>query len=231
MFTGLITDVGEVVAVEQTAAPQEGASCERAPDRAPLRVRIACRYDMQNVQLGDSIACDGVCLSVVEISERGFSVDISAETLRCSTLGGWQPGTQVNLEQALRLGDALGGHLVSGHVDAVTTLRAVAVRDGHTQWQVAIPDGYAPYIAAKGSVVLQGVSLTVNEVDAGNRWFSVNLIPHTAAHTTLGKKSVAEALNLEIDLVARYIARMLQMQQADTAPDRALPPTQEQENV
>lgn len=173
-------------------------------------MEIACPYAPDAIAPGDSIACNGVCLTVTECmpDQEGsrFSVDVSGETLSCTTLADWQVGMPVNLEMALRMGDLLGGHLVSGHVDGLATLFSIEkVGESHILWLEA-PESLQYTIAQKGSVALDGVSLTVNRVD-GNR-FSVNIIPHTWTHTTLGERKTGDRLNLEIDLIARYVARL-----------------------
>ncbi|RIA55860.1 riboflavin synthase [Dichotomicrobium thermohalophilum] len=196
MFTGIITDVGTVEAHEDG------------------RFRIACAYPADDIAIGASIACDGCCLTVTEVAQRDggavFAVDVSAETLSRTTLGDWVPGRRVNLERSLRLSDELGGHLVTGHVDAVAEI-VCATRDGEsTRFEIEVPREVAPFIAPKGSVALDGTSLTVNEV-SGTR-FGVNLIPHSLSITTWGEKRAGDRLNLEIDLLARYVARLLEAQ-------------------
>jgi riboflavin synthase len=193
MFTGLITDLGRVRRIDSSAG---GA-----------RLAIETAYDMAAVEIGASIACSGACLTVVEKGPDWFAVDVSAESLARTTIGGWKAGDRVNLEQSLRLGDTLGGHLVSGHVDAVT---AVLERrpDGDSQrFSFEIPQGLDKFIAPKGSVCLDGVSLTVNEVESGR--FGVNIIPHTAEKTTFGALKPGDRVNLEVDLIARYVARLM----------------------
>ena len=195
MFSGIIADVGII----RTAQDREGG----------LRLTIATReLGMADVQLGDSIAVNGVCLTVIEMSGANFTVDVSRETLNC-TVGLDRQGAEVNLEKALRLSDRLGGHLVSGHVDGVGEV--VQFNDLGESWLLAVraPQKLAKYIAVKGSITINGVSLTVNHV-AGSE-FSVNLIPHTLAVTTLRHLSVGASVNLEIDLIARYIERMQSM--------------------
>jgi riboflavin synthase len=199
MFTGLVTDIGEIVAVRQLA---EGLR----------RLEVACGYPRASIQEGASIACAGVCLTVVGIGEEGgrtwFAADAAAETLRLTTVGRWREGTRINLERPLRLGDELGGHLVAGHVDGVA---AVTVRDQSTDMarlELRTRHALARFIAPKGSVALDGVSLTVNEV-AGDT-FSVLIIPHTLKVTTLGQLAAGEEVNLEIDLMARYAARLIE---------------------
>jgi riboflavin synthase len=194
VFTGIVQDVGRVVSVES-----------RAGD---VRLVIACdRLDLSRAQLGDSICVQGCCLTATELSGNTFAADVSRETLALTTLGDFRPGTRVNLEPALRAGDALGGHLVSGHVDGVALVRAVSADGRSTRVVVGVPDALARYVAPKGSVAVNGVSLTINEVDANE--FGVNLIPHTQSVTTLGELSVGTRVNLEIDQVARYVARLL----------------------
>jgi riboflavin synthase len=198
MFTGIVTDIGEVVTVRPRA---EGLH----------RIRIACRYERTSIVEGASIACAGVCLTVVGIGEEDgrtwFAVDAAAETLRLTTAGRWCHGSRLNLERALKVGDELGGHIVAGHVDGLATV--VAREDATEMARVALraPAELARLIAAKGSVALGGVSLTVNEV-AGDT-FSVLVIPHTLQVTTLGALAVGDDINLEVDLIARYAARLL----------------------
>lgn len=201
MFTGIVTDIGEVVAVRPRG---EGLH----------RLKIACSYERASIMEGASIACSGVCLTVVGIGEDEgrcwFAVDAAAETLRLTTAGRWRHGTKINLERALKYGDELGGHVVAGHVDG---LAAVMAREDLTEMaRVALraPPELARFVAPKGSVTLDGVSLTVNEV-AGDT-FSVLIIPHTLKVTTLGDLKVGDEVNLEVDLMARYAARL-----ADTA--------------
>jgi riboflavin synthase len=193
MFTGIITDIGRV---------------RRLRRGGTLDLAIASAFDTTAIALGASIACSGVCLTVVAVEPGAFSVQASAETLACSTLGAWSEGDAVNLEQALRLGDELGGHLVSGHVDGIAEIVERRPEADSVRFVFAAPGDLAPFIASKGSVALDGVSLTVNEV-AGNR-FGVNIIPHTLAHTTFGAAVPGQRMNLEIDPIARYIARLLE---------------------
>lgn len=193
MFTGIITDIGIVRAVEM---------------RGDMRARIGCGYDMSGVDMGASIASDGVCLTVVAKGDDWYDVDISAETLSKTNIGseGWQVGQRLNLERALRVGDELGGHIVSGHVDGVARIVS-AVNDGDSlRLTFEAPPELARFVAPKGSVALNGTSLTVNEVD-GNR-FGINLIPHTQQVTTWGDAREGDAVNLEIDTLARYVARL-----------------------
>ncbi|MBV8686020.1 MAG: riboflavin synthase [Alphaproteobacteria bacterium] len=194
MFTGIITDVGHIVSAEK---------------RGDLRLVVACGYDMATVDLGASIACSGVCLTVVDRTAEGFAVDLSAETVRRSAPGLWEEGGRLNLERSLRLGDELGGHIVTGHVDGVgEVVEAEPVGDS-LRVVVEAPPGLERFIAAKGSIAVDGVSLTVNRVDGAR--FEINLIPHTARQTTLSGLAPGRGLNLEIDILARYIGRMIEM--------------------
>jgi riboflavin synthase len=194
MFTGLISDVGVI----------------RGADRG--RFRIACGYDPASIALGASIACDGCCLTVTrgEVDGDGktvFDVEASNETLSRTTLGKWRVGRRINLERSLKAGDELGGHLVAGHVDGVAEITSVKADGASLRYQIAAPADLAPFIAEKGSVTLDGTSLTVNSV-SGNV-FSVNIIPHTLSVTTWGQKAAGEMLNIEVDLIARYVARLM----------------------
>ena len=198
MFTGIVTDVGEVVAAEQ---------------RADLRLRIRTGYDTATIDLGASICCSGVCLTVVDKGDDWFAVDLSTETLSRTANGLWKEGATINLERSLRVGDELGGHFVTGHVDCIGNVVGVCPEGGSTRIGVSVPRNYAPLIASKGSVALDGVSLTVNDVrdaEDGNVHFSVNIIPHTAEHTTLRQASGGGQLNVEFDVLARYIDRMIE---------------------
>jgi riboflavin synthase len=198
MFTGIITDIGEVIATRQRG---EGLS----------RLKIACGYDRATIVEGASIACAGVCLTVVGIGEEKgrtwFAADAAAETLRVTTAGTWRAGSRINLERALRMGDELGGHMVAGHVDGIATLSERKDLTDAARFVVRAPADLACFIAAKGSVTLDGVSLTVNEV--ASEAFSVLVIPHTLKVTTLGALAAGETINLEVDLVARYLARLV----------------------
>jgi len=191
MFTGIITDIGTVRSVS---------------GNGKTRVEITTGYDTASIAIGASIACSGPCLTVVDKGDDWFAVEASAETLSRTSLGRWVPGTRINLERALRVGDELGGHIVTGHVDAVGTVRAAAPEGASLRLTVEIPAAVAPYIASKGSVTVEGVSLTVNEVD--DAAFGVNIIPHTLQETTLGGLKPGDPVNLEIDVLARYIARL-----------------------
>jgi riboflavin synthase len=199
MFTGIVTDVGEVVAVEPRA---EGLR----------RIKVACGYPADSIAIGASIAHSGVCLTVVEVGSLGnrtaVSVDAAAETLRMTTAGNWRAGTRLNLERALKIGDELGGHIVAGHADGIATLDAREDLTDMAKLTLRAPRELMRFVAVKGSVALDGVSLTVNEVAADT--FSVLIIPHTLAVTTLGAAKAGDALNIEIDLMARYAARLME---------------------
>jgi riboflavin synthase len=194
MFTGIISDLGEVAA-------RDGG-----------RFAIRCGYPAESIAVGASIACDGACLTAIEV-EVGpgggstFMVDVSNETLAKTTLDQWQPGRRVNLERALRAGEELGGHLVAGHVDGVGRIVDMRADGQSRRFTVEAPAELARYIASKGSVALDGVSLTVNEVDQAR--FGINIIPHTLTHTTLGARKPGDRVNLEVDLIARYVARLM----------------------
>ena len=197
MFTGIVTDVGTVVAAEQ---------------RSDLRLRIGTGFDVAGIDLGSSICCSGVCLTVVDKGPDWFAVDLSTETLSRTASGRWKEGARLNLERSLRVGDELGGHFVTGHVDCVGEVVGVCPEGGSTRIGISVPADYAPLIAPKGSIALDGVSLTVNDVreaEDGSTHFSVNIIPHTADHTTFGKSAAGQQLNVEVDVLARYIDRMI----------------------
>ncbi|SEB07811.1 riboflavin synthase [Rubrimonas cliftonensis] len=211
MFTGIITDIGEVAVVE--------------PVPGGLRARIRSAYDLAGVALGASIACDGVCLTVTDKAAGGgsgggwFAVDVSGETVSRSTLGGWAPGRRVNLERSLKVGDELGGHIVSGHVDGVGEVVEARPDGESTRVVIAAPAALAGFIAPKGSIAVDGASLTVNEVEdgaeggfgggpGGGARFGVNLIPHTRRWTTFADMAPGRRVNLEIDVLARYVARL-----------------------
>ncbi|MEC8629339.1 MAG: riboflavin synthase [Pseudomonadota bacterium] len=195
MFTGIITDIGVVKSLTQ---------------RGDLTARIGTSYDPDGIALGASIACDGVCLTVTAKGQGDdmawFDVDISAETVSKTAVGAWVVGRRLNLERALKLGDELGGHIVSGHVDGVAEVIAMADEGDSTRVTLRAPDDLARYIAPKGSVALNGTSLTVNEVSGTD--FGINFIPHTKEATTWGDASVGDRINLEIDTLARYVARL-----------------------
>ncbi|RMD90455.1 MAG: riboflavin synthase [Alphaproteobacteria bacterium] len=194
MFTGIITDVGRVRAVRRLA---------------DTRIEVETAIDTSTLPLGASVAMSGVCFTVVDKGAGWFAVDASHETLSCTTLGTWVEGTRVNLERALRVGDELGGHIVTGHVDGVGELRDVREDAGSRRMTIALPDALAPYVARKGSIAVDGVSLTVNAVgDPPDACFEVNVIPHTLAHTTLAGLRPGDRVNLEIDILARYLDRL-----------------------
>ena len=199
MFTGIVTDVGEVIASEERA---EGLR----------RLTIACAYDRSTIAIGASIACSGVCMTVVETAKSGerdaFSFDAAAETLRLTTVGRWQKGTRVNLERSMKMGDELGGHLVSGHVDGLAEIASREDLTDMARFTLRVPKPLARFIAQKGSVALEGVSLTVNEVTDDT--FSVLIIPHTLGATTFGALKTGDHLNLEVDQMARYAARLME---------------------
>jgi riboflavin synthase len=200
MFTGIVTDIGEMVAV----VPGGGAG--------DLRFTISTGFDMTSIPLGASICCSGCCLTVTDKGRADgrawFSVDVSGETLSKTTLGAWKVGRRINLERSLKLGDELGGHLVYGHVDGVGRIVSMTPEGGSVRFVFETPDALAGYVATKGSIAIDGVSLTVNEVD-GSR-FGVNIIPHTQAETTFGSARAGDAVNLEADMLARYVARLLE---------------------
>ena len=196
MFTGIITDIGTIKSVEQ---------------RGDLRLLVGCGYDMESVAIGASIACSGVCLTVVDKADGWFAVDVSGESIMRTASGMWQTGTKLNLERALKVGDELGGHIVTGHVDGIA--RIVATETVGDSWKVTVAAAaaLAPYIAVKGSITIDGVSLTVNTVvdqPDGTVYFTLNIIPHTAEMTTLGGLKLDAEVNLEIDVLARYLKRM-----------------------
>ncbi|MEO0503705.1 MAG: riboflavin synthase [Pseudomonadota bacterium] len=191
MFTGIITDIGTI-----TDVVEEG----------DLRVRIGTGYDTGSIDMGASIASDGVCLTVVDLGPDWYEVQVSAETVSKTNLSAWAVGKRVNLERALRVGDELGGHIVSGHVDGVAEVVSVVDEGDSTRVQLRAPEALARFVAPKGSVALNGTSLTVNEVEGAV--FGINFIPHTKQVTTWGDVAVGDAVNLEIDTLARYVARL-----------------------
>jgi riboflavin synthase len=194
MFTGIVTDIGEVR--------------EARHGNGGLTLTIATAYDTGAIALGASIGCSGVCLTIVAKEPGLFTAEASAETLACSTLGEWRKGTRINLEQAMKLGDEMGGHLVLGHVDGVAKIVGRRPDGESVRFTFEAPADLAPYIAPKGSVAIDGISLTVNEVDGMT--FGVNIIPHTLSHTILGDAEAGMRVNLEIDLIARYVGRLLE---------------------
>lgn len=200
MFTGIISDVGEIIELEK---------------RGDLHARIKTSYETEDIDVGASIACDGVCLTVVELGAGWFDVDISAETVSKTNIGRdkqnitesqWRVGKHINLERALKVGDELGGHIVSGHVDGVADILCVKEEGESTRVVLSAPLELIKFIAPKGSVALNGTSLTVNDVDQAR--FGINFIPHTKRVTTWGNISVGDVVNLEIDTMARYVARL-----------------------
>lgn len=200
MFTGIVTSIGEITKAEQ---------------RGDLRLTISAPLDPAKIEIGASIACSGVCLTVVErggtAGNSWFSVDVSGETVSCTSPAMWNEGSKLNIEPSLRLGDELGGHIVTGHVDAVGEIVSVEAEGDSTRLIIRAPASLAPYIAAKGSITVQGVSLTVNAVEDqpdGSCQFALNIIPHTAEVTTLGALAKGDTVNLEIDVLARYLKRM-----------------------
>jgi len=195
MFTGIVTALGCVRAIQPIG------------DGKDMRLVIAAPWaDTATILIGASIACSGCCLTAVEVNTDSFAGDASAETLACTTLGGWTVGSQVNLERSLRIGDELGGHMVSGHVDGVGEALSATAENGSTRWQFRVPKPLARFIAVKGSVAVNGVSLTVNEVR--DDMFGVNVIPHTASVTGFGTMKPGDKVNIEIDMLARYVARL-----------------------
>jgi len=200
MFTGIVTDVGTIRAIER---------------RGDTRMVIATSYPVERIEIGASIACSGVCLTVVDKGRDAdgaawFAADASGETMNCTNLSTCKPGKAINLERPLRVGDELGGHIVSGHVDGMARVAAIRPEGASVRYVFSPPPGLLRYIAPKGSVALDGVSLTVNEVDGGG--FGVNIIPHTQQATTFGRLAVGDQVNIEVDTVARYVARLVQVE-------------------
>ena len=199
MFTGIITDIGTIVAVEQ---------------RGDLHVRIACSYDTSSIDIGASIACSGACMTVVEVGPDWFAVDISSESVSRTAPEHWIVGSKLNLERSLKVGDELGGHIVTGHIDGVGTVASIAAEGDSKRFEIRAPAELAGYLAPKGSITVDGISLTVNGVTDqpdGSTVFGLNIIPHTSAVTTLGALNIGENVNLEIDVLARYLRRMEQL--------------------
>ena len=192
MFTGIITAIGRIDDIQKAG---------------DWRLKIATPWECAHIDLGASIACSGVCLTVVERDADWFAVEVSAESLSRTTIGRWQTGTDINLERALRLGDELGGHIVSGHVDGLAIIETITPVGDSFQLEISLPDDLSKFVAEKGSVTLDGISLTVNKV-SGNR-FGVNIIDHTWTHTTLAQVAPGQHLNLEIDMLARYVSRLI----------------------
>ena len=199
MFTGIVTGVGSVRSLRPLGGGRD------------LRIAIAAPWpDTASIPLGASVACAGCCLTAVQVAHDHFAVDVSAETLSLTNLGTWTEGSRINLERSLKLGDEMGGHIVSGHVDGLGTVAATAPENGSHRLEIEVPGPLARFIAAKGSIALDGVSLTVNRV-AGTR-FGVNIIPHTWQVTTLGSLLPGHAVHIEIDMLARYVARLSEVQ-------------------
>ncbi len=198
MFTGIITDVGEVVRVEKKENER--------------RFVVRTHYDTSMIDIGASIAHDGCCLTVTDIDEDTYAVDVSPHTLQFTTLGNWQEGQRVNLERALKAGDELGGHIVSGHVDGVATINSITREGDSVHYTISCPDALKAFIAEKGSVTLNGTSLTVTWVN--NAQFGLTLIPHTLDVTTWGQAKEGDTLNIEIDMLARYMQRIMDVQSA-----------------
>jgi riboflavin synthase len=209
MFTGIITDVGSVRDVE------------RAPGFS--RFRIACGYDAAGVAIGSSIACDGCCLTVTRVEANGvgsiFDVDVSLETLAKTTLGEWEIGRPLNLERAATMGQELGGHLVAGHVDGVAEIKAITPDGASLRFDILCPPPLARFVAPKGSAALDGISLTINDVrdERAGALFSVNIIPHTQHATTWGRKQAGAGVNMEVDLIARYVERLMSLSSEETS--------------
>lgn len=203
MFTGIITDIGIIKSIRH---------------KGDTHIRLSTVFDTETIDIGASIACSGVCLTVVDKGRDWFAVDASAETLSCTNLGSWVEGAQVNLERALKVGEELGGHIVTGHVDGVGEVLSITPSGESIIFQFSVPDNLKKYIAEKGSVTINGVSLTVNGVadDAQKKTvFDLNIIPHTQEKTTFSDVKVGDKVNLEIDVLARYVARMNEFNQED----------------
>ena len=197
MFTGIITDIGTIRSIEK---------------KGDTRIEITTRFDTASINIGASICCSGACMTVVERKDDWFAVEASAETLSKTVLGSWAEGTRINLERALKAGDEMGGHVVSGHVDGTAEITGLENEGDSLRVSFKIIDELKCFIAPKGSVTLNGVSLTVNEVD--NDTFGVNLIAHTQAETTLGNLALGDVVNVEIDMLARYVARLLEIERS-----------------
>ncbi|MEH3100210.1 riboflavin synthase [Sphingomonas adhaesiva] len=195
MFTGIVTDIGTIRQIEQ---------------RGDLRVVVDTAYDTETVDLGASIACSGVCLTVVDKGPNWFAVDVSGETISRTAQGQWVEGRRLNLERAMKLGDELGGHIVTGHVDGIAEVIGTCAEGDSKRIGFRVTPDLAPFLAPKGSVTVDGVSLTVNDVrdEDGGTHFAINLIPHTRSVTTLGALEPGVAVNIEIDVLARYLQRM-----------------------
>jgi riboflavin synthase len=195
MFTGIITAIGTVAAIDPIGAGQD------------MRLAIETPQGwLSGAEIGASIACSGCCLTVVTLDNNRFNVEVSAESLSKTTLGQWRPGSRINLERALKMGDEMGGHVVSGHVDGLAEVVSETPENGSTRWLFQLPESLARFVAPKGSVTIDGVSLTVNEVEGAS--FGVNIIPHTSTVTTFGELAPGRRVNIEIDMLARYVARL-----------------------
>ena len=192
MFTGIISAIGRIDDIQKPG---------------DWRLKITTPWDCAKIDLGASIACSGVCLTVIERDADWFAVEVSAESLSRTTIGTWQAGTQINLERALRLGDELGGHIVSGHVDGLAIIDQITRSGDSHELEISVPEALSKFIAEKGSVSLDGISLTVNAIEDSH--FGVNIIDHTWGHTTLGHATIGQHLNLEIDMLARYVSRLI----------------------
>ncbi len=197
MFTGLVQDIGTLRSIKGNDNSKR------------IEVEVSDRFT--SVQIGASICCSGCCLSVVEKTKNSLFFDVSAETLNKTTIGSWEVTTRINLETSLRMGDEMGGHIVSGHIDTTAELLSVEKQGESYRLEISIPEGYAHYIASKGSIALDGVSLTINEVNQAH--FGVNIIPHTWANTTIGERKAGDRFNLEVDMLARYVARMMHLKE------------------
>ncbi len=193
MFTGIITHIGEIARIDK--------------ERGDWRVFVKTDMDGADIAIGASIACSGCCLTVVGKENGELAFDVSAESLSKTIIGSWDVGTKINLERSLKMGDEMGGHIVSGHVDALAVIELIEQEGDSHRVRIAVPEEFERYIAPKGSITLDGISLTVNEMQ-GNR-FGVNIIPHTWTHTTFGQRKVGDKMNMEIDMLARYVARQL----------------------
>lgn len=193
MFSGIVTHIGTVARMDETGGDK--------------RLFVQSTMNLQDVTLGASISCSGCCLTVVDKDSNWFAFDVSGETLSKTVIGEWATGTKINLERAMKLGDEIGGHMVSGHIDGLATIERIMPEGGSHRLKIRLPETLALYMAPKGSVALDGISLTVNEVEGSV--FGINIIPHTWTQTTLGTKKVGDVLNIEVDMLARYVARQL----------------------
>ncbi len=197
MFTGLVQDIGVIKSIDKSSGD--------------WRIEVDVSLNVTSVQIGASVACSGCCLTVVDKSNSSLFFDVSEESLSKTIIGSWSVTTRINIEPSLKLGDEMGGHIVSGHVDCVSKIIAIEPEGDSHRIKIAIPEGFEQYFASKGSVTIDGVSLTVNEVEGD--CFGVNIIPHTWEHTTLGDRQAGDQINIEIDMLARYVARMLALRE------------------